>query len=111
VHSAAVRLLDRDVVFLCTDEHWGRSVVNEVAYQYMIPVINMGAAIKAQDGTIAGATGPSISSYPTHHASGAVSSFVLTVSQLRVCLEASAARWRPTDTWKVLTVGLRQWSA
>lgn len=57
VQSAAAQLLDRDVIFLCTDEHWGRSVVNEVAYQYMIPVINMGAAIKARDSTIAAATG------------------------------------------------------
>ena len=43
--EAVAALLDRDLIFLCTDEHWGRSIVNQVAYQYLIPVINLGMKI------------------------------------------------------------------
>jgi hypothetical protein len=50
--EAAVALRDRDVIFLCTDDHWGRSIVNEIAYQYLIPTINLGVRISAQDGKI-----------------------------------------------------------
>lgn len=58
VHAtAARRLRDRDVIFLCTDDHWGRSVVNQVAYQYMIPTINVGMAIKAPNLSIESAVG------------------------------------------------------
>jgi molybdopterin/thiamine biosynthesis adenylyltransferase len=50
-------LLDRDVIFCCTDEHWGRSVINQLSYQYLIPVINMGVRIDSKDGIIKGALG------------------------------------------------------
>lgn len=55
--SAAKLLRDRDVIFLCTDEHWGRSVVNQIAYQYMIPTINLGMAITAQNSSIESGVG------------------------------------------------------
>ena len=57
LRDAAASLLDRDVIFLCTDEHWGRSVVNQIAYQYFIPTINLGARIAADDGRISSAVG------------------------------------------------------
>lgn len=58
VESSAVNaLLDRDVIFCCTDEHWGRSVVNQIAYQYLIPVIEMGVRVDAKEGKIGGASG------------------------------------------------------
>lgn len=50
-------LLGRDVLFLCTDEHWGRSVVNQVAYQYMIPTINLGVRVASNNGAITAAVG------------------------------------------------------
>lgn len=53
----ASRLLDRDIIFLCTDEHWGRSVVNQIAYQYLIPTINLGLRIDSDQGIIKGAAG------------------------------------------------------
>lgn len=56
-HAVAKQLCDRDFIFLCTDEHWGRSVVNQVAYQYMIPTINVGMAITAEDSKIDNAVG------------------------------------------------------
>lgn len=50
-------LLDRDILFLCTDEHWGRSIVNQIAYQYLIPAINLGVRIASNDGIISSAVG------------------------------------------------------
>jgi hypothetical protein len=55
--EAARRLLDRDIVFLCTDDHWGRSVVNQIAYQYFIPTINLGMRITAEEEAIRDAVG------------------------------------------------------
>lgn len=57
LHDAVAHLLDRDVIFLCTDEHWGRSIVNQIAYQYFIPTINLGMSIAADNGHITGAAG------------------------------------------------------
>ncbi len=54
---ASSRLLDCDMLMLCTDEHWGRAIVNEISYQYLIPTINIGVRIDAPDGRITGATG------------------------------------------------------
>ncbi len=54
---AARKLADRDVVFLCTDDHWGRSVVNQLCYQYLIPVINLGVRIDSKEGAITAANG------------------------------------------------------
>lgn len=57
LREAAAALLDRDLIFLCTDDHWGRSVVNQIAHQYLIPTLNLGARIGAADGAISGAVG------------------------------------------------------
>lgn len=56
-HKTASALLDRDLIFLCTDNHWSRSIVNEIAYQYFIPTINMGVRIDAPKKKITGAAG------------------------------------------------------
>jgi molybdopterin-synthase adenylyltransferase len=55
--EAAQSLRDRDIIFLCTDDHWGRSVVNELAYQYLIPTINLGMRISSERGVIDHAVG------------------------------------------------------
>lgn len=55
--TAAASLVDRDVIFLCTDDHWGRSVVNQLAYQYLIPTLNLGVRMDSTDGEISGASG------------------------------------------------------
>lgn len=57
LQDAAASLLDRDVIFLCTDDHWGRSVVNQIAYQYLVPTINVGMSIRAKDAKITDAVG------------------------------------------------------
>lgn len=57
LQEAAASLIDRDVIFLCTDDHWGRSIVNQVAYQYLIPTINLGMSIRAKESKISDAVG------------------------------------------------------
>ena len=59
LQEAAMKLIDRDIIFLCTDDHWGRSIVNQIAYQYFIPTINVGMRIAAKDkdGKISDASG------------------------------------------------------
>jgi hypothetical protein len=52
------RLRGLDVLFICTDNHhWGRAVVNQIAYQYLIPVVNVGVALDGEEGAIRGAIG------------------------------------------------------
>lgn len=59
VHEDGVQqaLLDRDVLFMCTDEHRGRAIVNDLCYRYLIPGINMGVSIRSRDGAISAAGG------------------------------------------------------
>jgi molybdopterin/thiamine biosynthesis adenylyltransferase len=55
--AVARRLLDRTVIFCCVDEHWGRAVLNQLSYQYLIPVINLGVRLDVRDGKMIGAAG------------------------------------------------------
>ena len=55
--SVSKELLHMDFIFCCTDSHGSRSVLNQIAYQYLIPVIDMGISIRVQDGMISHITG------------------------------------------------------
>jgi molybdopterin/thiamine biosynthesis adenylyltransferase len=55
--SVAEELSDTDFVFCCTDSHGSRAVLNQFAYQYLVPVIDMGVAIVAAGGKISHITG------------------------------------------------------
>jgi len=55
--EACRALLDRDIIFSCTDDQWGRSILNQIAYQYLIPVINIGVRIDSIDKKITDGTG------------------------------------------------------
>lgn len=46
-----------DFVLLCTDSHASRAVVNQAAYQYLVPVIDMGVSITVADGSVTHITG------------------------------------------------------
>ena len=46
-----------DFVFACTDSHGSRAVLNQVAYQYLVPMIDMGVSISANDGMVTHVTG------------------------------------------------------
>lgn len=43
--AIAKRLVDADFIFGCTDSHGSRTVIQQVAYQYLIPCIDMGSVI------------------------------------------------------------------
>jgi molybdopterin/thiamine biosynthesis adenylyltransferase len=55
--AVARQLVDCDVVFGCTDDHAGRSVLSRLAYWYLIPVIDMGVVIDAEAPGAAGVFG------------------------------------------------------
>jgi molybdopterin/thiamine biosynthesis adenylyltransferase len=50
-------LLPADLVFLCTDTHASRAIVGQMAYQYLMPCIDMGVSISIREGKIAYITG------------------------------------------------------
>jgi len=50
--SAMMRLKDCDVVFGCTDDQWGRSLLTTFALRYVTPVFDMGVAVDSADGVV-----------------------------------------------------------
>lgn len=50
-------LRDRDVVFCCTDNHLSRAVLNRLAHQHLVPVIDMGIRVDARCGVATAASG------------------------------------------------------
>lgn len=48
----AEQLVDTDFVFGCTDSHGSRAVLNQLAYQYLVPIIDMGVIIVAPKGRV-----------------------------------------------------------
>jgi molybdopterin/thiamine biosynthesis adenylyltransferase len=49
----ATRLLDCDLLFGATDNQWSRTVLNAIAYQYYVPVIDLGVELQ-QEGALGG---------------------------------------------------------
>lgn len=48
--GVARRLAGADVVFCCTDSHASRHLLNQLAHQYLVPVIDLGVAIHVTSG-------------------------------------------------------------
>lgn len=55
--AMARRLADVDFFFCCTDSHGSRAVLSQVAYQYLVPCIDIGVSITARQGHITHITG------------------------------------------------------
>ena len=55
--STATLLKGTDFIFCCTDSHASRVVLNQMAYQYFIPCIDMGVSITSKDGRVTHITG------------------------------------------------------
>lgn len=55
--DVARKLIDVDFIFGCTDSMASRAIINQIAYQYLIPVVDMGVAIHVREGSIASVTG------------------------------------------------------
>lgn len=53
----ARELRGADFIFSCTDSHGSRAVIQQIAYQYLIPCIDVGSVIAARDGHITGIHG------------------------------------------------------
>lgn len=45
--APARRLLDCDLIIGCTDNQWSRTVLNAIAYQYYVPVLDLGVELQA----------------------------------------------------------------
>lgn len=50
--EVAESLADVDFLFGCTDSHGSRAVLNQIAYQYLVPVIDMGVVVATDHGKI-----------------------------------------------------------
>jgi molybdopterin-synthase adenylyltransferase len=48
----AQRAIDADFIFCCTDSHGSRAIIQQIAYQYMVPCIDLGVTIAVSQGTI-----------------------------------------------------------
>lgn len=48
----AIRLLDVDFVFGCTDSQGSRAVLNQLSYQFLLPMIDMGVSIVTAEGHV-----------------------------------------------------------
>mgnify|MGYP002716596176 CR=1 FL=1 len=55
--DAAAELRGLDFVFLCTDSHASRAVVGQLAYQHLVPTIDMGVSVTVRDGAVTHITG------------------------------------------------------
>jgi molybdopterin-synthase adenylyltransferase len=53
----AEQLADVDFVFGCTDTHGSRAVLNQLAYQYLVPMVDMGVVIAASDRAVSHVAG------------------------------------------------------
>jgi molybdopterin-synthase adenylyltransferase len=50
--QVASRLIDVDFVFGCTDSQGSRAVLNQLSYQFLLPMIDLGVSIVAADGHV-----------------------------------------------------------
>ena len=50
--EVAETLVDLDAVFGCTDSHASRAILNQLAYQYYVPLFDLGVGIVAQQGRV-----------------------------------------------------------
>lgn len=50
--AVARELTNVDFIFGCTDSHGSRAVIQQVAYQYLVPCIDMGTTIVAKQGVV-----------------------------------------------------------
>jgi molybdopterin/thiamine biosynthesis adenylyltransferase len=53
----ARELINADFILCCTDSHGSRAVVQQIAYQYLIPCIDMGSIITQETGRVTGIFG------------------------------------------------------
>lgn len=52
LNSIARSLTGADLIFCCTDSHGSRAILTQLAYQYLIPVLDLGIRIESADGQV-----------------------------------------------------------
>jgi hypothetical protein len=62
--ETAKALRDCDVIFGCTDDEWGRSILSKLAIDYYIPVFDMGVKIDSTEGWIVSVQGRVTTLFP-----------------------------------------------
>jgi len=62
--ETALTLREHDLIFGCTDDEVGRSILNQVALRYAIPVFDVGVKIDSDDHIIRSVTGRVTALYP-----------------------------------------------
>jgi molybdopterin/thiamine biosynthesis adenylyltransferase len=62
--ETAKALRDCDVIFGCTDDEWGRSILSKLAIDYYIPVFDMGVKIDSTEGSIVSVQGRVTTLFP-----------------------------------------------
>jgi molybdopterin/thiamine biosynthesis adenylyltransferase len=62
--NVALTLRDADMIFGCTDEDFGRAILNQVALRYCIPLIDMGVLIDSTNQAIRTVCGRITTIYP-----------------------------------------------
>jgi len=55
--SAMKRFRECDVIFGCTDDFWGRSLLCRFCIEYCIPIVDLGTQIKSKNGVISAIPG------------------------------------------------------
>jgi molybdopterin/thiamine biosynthesis adenylyltransferase len=50
--SVLKRFRDCDAIFGCTDDEWGRSLLNSLSLAYLIPILDLGVKINSEAGVI-----------------------------------------------------------
>jgi len=66
-HSSTINELKKcDIVFGCTDDHWGRSILCRLAIYYYIPIFDMGVKINSKDSLITSIQGRTTVLLPNH---------------------------------------------
>ncbi len=55
--KVARQMIDADAILCCTDSHASRSVAQQIAYQYLIPCMDVGSVITAESGSVTSIAG------------------------------------------------------
>ncbi len=63
--ETAKSLRNADLIFGCTDDQWGRSILCELSTRYFIPFIDMGVRILSNDGIIESVCGRVTTVFPS----------------------------------------------
>lgn len=62
--EVAMTLREADVIFGCTDDDFGRAILNQLALRYCIPLIDMGVLVDSEKQTIRSVCGRVTTVYP-----------------------------------------------